>query len=311
MVAALLPVSIAVHSKQLDAVDEVCGAAIGCPEADVLSQVLLLTVFGLLTVFLLATLQRVSEARAEVAEEQSRTATERDAFAAFAQAVAKLDPSPTGYQLAGGDGAAATVAMTGHTPSDDRLEAVRKAYRDTVMAMAHYDEEYAETLASHLREEFGEEVSTAVTNGDRLTPELRQVLVRRAREAANERGRLIDRLDREAEALEAATTELEVVVAAVEDAEDRRLADLDFRALADEWNRLGEFESRLTRLLERRQEALHSQWQSGSHQGLRTLQHYLYVDLDTAVPLLADGAVLANRLDATRSRLLATLTSRV
>lgn len=310
MVAAL-PLSVAVHSDQLNAVDEVCGPALGCAQTDLLNQVLLLAVFGLVTVVLFAALQHVSRARSEVAEEQSRTARERDAFAKFAQRVAKLDPSPSGHQIAAPEGATATVAMAGNTPSDDRLEAVRDAYRETVMAMPHYEEEYAEPLGYHLREEFGEEVATAVTGGSRLTPELKQVLVRRARESSHERGRLMDRLDREAEALDSAADELETIERVVHETDDVTLDDRDFRALADEWHRLGEFESRLTRLLERRQEALQSQWEASDLSGLRSLQHYLYADLETGFPILADGAVLADRLTATRSRVLATLTTRV
>ncbi|MFB6359900.1 MAG: hypothetical protein ABEH59_01105 [Halobacteriales archaeon] len=310
MIAAL-PLSVAVNSEQLNAVEEVCGPAFGCAQTDLLGQLLLLAVFGLVSVVLLAALQRVSEARAEVQEEQSRTAQERDAFAAFAQRVAKLDPSPSAHQLASADGAGATVAMAGQTPTDDRLEAVRDAYRETVMAMPHYEEEYAEPLAYHLREEFGEEVATAVTGGSQLTPELKQVLVRRANESARERGRLIDHLDREAETLGSAAEELDTIEEAVHETEDRTLAGLDFRALADEWHRLGEFESRLTRLLRRRQEALQSQWDASDLRGLRSLQHYLYADLETDFPVLADGAVLADRLTAARSRILATLTTRV
>jgi len=310
MVVAL-PLSVAVHSEQLNAVEEVCGPAIGCAQTDLLGQLLLLAVFGLVTVVLLAALQRVNEARSEVQEEQSRTAQERDAFAEFAQRVAKLDPSRSGHQLASADGATATVAMAGRTPTDDRLEAVRDAYRETVMAMSHYEEEYAEPLAYHLREEFGEEVATAVTGGSQLTPELKQVLVRRARESAHERGRLMDRLDREAEALESAADELETIEQVLHESEERSLTGLDFRDLADEWHRLGEFESRLPRLLRRRQQALQSQWEASELSGLRSLQHYLYADLETDFPVLADGAVLADRLTAARSRVLATLTSRV
>lgn len=310
MVAAF-PLSVAVHSNQLDAVEEVCGPALGCAQADLLSQLLLLVALGLLTVFGLAALQRVNEARAEVQEEQSRTATERNAFARFADQVAKLDPSPTSYQLASTEGATATVAMSGQQPSDNRLEAVRDAYRETVMAMPHYEEEYAEPMAQHLREEFGEEVATAVTGGDRLTPELKQVLVRRARESAHERGRLMDRLDREADRLDTATEELETIRSVVNQTDQKSFVGSDFRDLADEWNRLGEFESRLTRLLERRQESLQSEWQAGDLSGLRSLQQYLYADMETDFPVLADGAVLADRLAAARSRVLGTLTTRV
>jgi type II secretory pathway pseudopilin PulG len=211
MAAAAHPLSIAVHANQLDAVEEMCTAALGCAQTDLLGQLLLLVVFGLVTVFVLAAAQQVREARSELSQERSRTATEREAFAQFARRVTGVEPSTSTYQLASTDGAVSATAVAMPPPSDGRLEAVREAYRQTVMSMRHYDEEYGEPMARHLREEFGEEVATAVADGDQLTPELKAVLVERAREAARDRERLIHRLDHEADALEAADDELHAI----------------------------------------------------------------------------------------------------
>lgn len=309
MVAAALPLSVSVHSNQLDAVEEVCGPALGCAGSDLLGQLLLLVVFGVVTVFLLAALQRVSEARSAVAEERSRTATEREAFRQFARQIAGVEPSAASYQLAANDGAVSATSVANHAPPDGRLEAVREAYRDTVMSMPHYEDDYGEPIGRHLREEFGQEVSAAVTDGDRLTPELKSVLVKRSREAAKDRDRLIHRLDDEAESLESADDELAAVLEDVREAESRPLDGLGYRQLADEWNRLGELESRLSRLLGHRQERLVGGASSGPDGG-RSLRQYLYADLETAFPVLADGAVVADRVKGARSRVLRALIRR-
>lgn len=310
MAAAALPLSIAVHANQLDAVEEVCTTALGCAQSDLLGQLLLLVVFGLVTVFVLAAAQQVRKARAELSEERSRTATEQEAFARFARRVAGVEPSANTYQLASADGTVSATTVATHSPSDRRLEAVREAYRETVMAMRHFDEEYGEPMVRHLREEFGQEVATAVADGDQLTPELKAVLVERAREAARDRERLIHRLDREADALESADDELHAIGATVKEAEQRPLRALGYRELADEWNRLGELESRLSRLLADRQETLLSRGRSDRADGHPSLRRYLYADLDTTFPVLADGAVLADRVKAARSRVLGLLTRR-
>lgn len=311
MAAAALPLTIAVRADQLDAVDEVCGAALGCAQSDLLGQLLVLVVFGLVTVFVLAAAQRVNEARAELAAERSRTSTEQEAFARFARQVAGVEPSAGTYQLTSTDGGASAVSVADPPPPDDRLETVRDAYRETVMAMDHYEAEYGEPLARNLREEFGEEIAMAVMNGDQLTPELKNVLVERAREAAHERERLRYRLDREADALESAHDELQTVGAAVQEAEQRALADRGYRELVDEWNRLGELESRISRLLTRRQEALQSRRLSGGADPWRSIRSYLYGDLGTTFPVLSDGAALADRVKGARSRVLGALTNRV
>lgn len=309
MVSAL-PLSISVHANRLDAVEEVCGPALGCAPTDVVGQLLLLVVTGLLAVFVLAAIQRVSEARTAVSEERSRTATERQAFARFARQVARLESSRSAQQLASADGVVAAATVSSHSPPDRRLEAVRDAYQETVMGMPHYEEEYAEPLARHMREEFGEEVATAVTSGGQLTPELKQVLVERSREAAAERERLMHRLDREAEALDAADEQFTAIAADLDEAEGSSLTDFGFERLVDEWNRLGELESRLSRLLGRRQETLDANELSPLGDGRQSLHDYLYGDLDTRFPILADGAVLADRVKGARSRVLAALTAR-
>ncbi|MDZ7701937.1 MAG: hypothetical protein U5J98_07630 [Halobacteriales archaeon] len=309
MVAPALPLSTAVHSNQLEAVEQLCGPALGCAGSDLLGQLLLLAVFGVVTVVLLAALERVQAARGAVAEERSRTATEKEAFERFARRVAGLDPSEPGVGLTTTDGGVAAVSVAGHPVTDRRLEAVREAYRETVMAMAHFEDEYDEPLARHLGQEFGEEVARAVADGDRLRPELKEVLVDRAREAARERERLMHRLDREADGLDAAGDELRAVEAAVRDAEGRSLAGTSFQELADEWNRLGELESRLSRLFSRRQEELKSRDHVAGAAERRSLQGYLYAGLETVHPVLADGAVLADRVKAARSRVLRRLTS--
>lgn len=310
MVAALSPLKISVHAKQIDAVEEVCGPALGCAGEALIGQLLLLVITGLVAVFLLAALQRVTEARNTVAEERSRTATEREAFASFAREVARLDPSQPAYQLAEADGVVSTAAIAGSPSGDGGLEAAREAYRGTVMGMPHYEEEYAEPLARHMREEFGQEVATAVTDGGQLTPELQSVLVERAREAAQERGRLMHRLDREADALEAAEEELAAVADDLREAETAPLDDLGYDALADRWNRLHELETRIARLLAHRQEAVHSGRGSAATNGHRPLNEYLYAGLRTSFPVLSDGAVLADRVRGARRRVLAALTSR-
>lgn len=311
MVAAALPLSISVHANQLQAADEICTAALGCAQSDVVEQTVVLVVTGLIAVVILAAVQHVSAARAQVAEERSRTATEQQAFARFARQVAGVDPTRPSVQLAPADGVVTTAAAVGGPPTPDHgLDLVRSAYEETVMSMNHYVEEYDEPLVRNMGHEFGEEVATAVADGGQLTPPLKQALLARAREAAHDRERLMTQLDRESESLDDAHGQLTSLAAAVDEAETRSLDALSFPQLTDEWHRLGEFESRISRLLARRQEALKSNAVTGDHVRRPSLNEYLYGPLDTTFPVLADGAALGERLRATRGQVLSILTNR-
>ncbi|WP_456264523.1 DUF7260 family protein, partial [Aeromonas schubertii] len=54
----------------------------------------------------------------------------------------------------------------------DGLNDVQQAYRETVMSIAHYDEEYDEPLAQNLAFEVGEELAAAIMTHSQLTPYL-------------------------------------------------------------------------------------------------------------------------------------------
>lgn len=303
------PLSVPVHSNQLGAVDEVCNAALGCGQSDVIGQLLPLVVTGLAVMVVLAAAYHVREARAAVAEERSRTATERQAFQRFAREVDRIDPSPAAVQLS--TAPAVTTAVAASSPRPDRgLEQVRQAYQETLLAMDHYDEEYDEPLAQHMRLELGEEVATAVEQSQQLTPPLKQALVSRANEAARERERLINRLAGEQEGLETADEELSAVAELVDEAASRSIEDWSFRELTDEWHRLGELESRLSRLLSHRQESLGAGPVDARRVDSLSLNTYLYDRLDTTFPVLSDATALAERVKVTRRNVLIALTKR-
>lgn len=309
MLPVAQPLSIPVHANQLGAVDEVCNAALGCSQSDVIGQLLLLVVTGLLAIVAIAVAAHVKQAQSAVSEERSRTATEREAFTRFAREIARLDASGAAVQLGPTQGATSAVAAS-PSPRGRGIEQVRAAYDQTILSMDHFEEEYDEPLSVHMGRELGEEVATAVEQNHQLTPPLKQALVDRAREAARDRDRLISRLDHELESLEAAHEELSAAAESVDEAAERTFEDWNFPELADEWNRLGELESRLSRLHSSRQEALQSSEKNGSGLDRPSLNEYLYDGLETSFPVLADAAELLDRVTSLRRRVLLTLTQR-
>ncbi|MFB6353453.1 MAG: hypothetical protein ABEJ92_05150 [Halobacteriales archaeon] len=307
MPTAAQPLSVPVHANQLGAVEEVCAASIGCAQGDLLGQLLVLLATGVLAIVVIAVAAHVREARAVVSEEQSRTAAEQRAFARFARKVASFEAG--GGTVQPGPAAGAVSATSASlVPSQQGIESVRTAYRETVLAMDHYEEEYDEPLDEHMRRELGVEIATAVEQSQQLSPPLKRALVERAREAARDRERLMTRLDHEMEALDAAEEELTSVADTVEEAASRPVDGLRYDELTDEWNRLGELKSRLSRLVARRQEALQEDVDDGPRTEYPSLNAYLYDDLDATFPILEDAAALAGRVKDVRRRVLLALT---
>jgi len=309
MLPLLHALTIPVNAPQLGAVDQLCTANLGCGQSDVLAQLLLLVVTGLVTVVLVATFVHLRHSLAAVAEEQSRTATERQAFSRFAREVAKLEAMGPTVQLGASPGGATAVSAA-VTPHHSGLERVLTAYEATVLAMSHYEEEYDEPLLENMRRELGDEVAIAVEENEQLTPALQAALVARSREAAADRERLMVRLDHEREALGAANDELARVAKAVDDFEAEPLDGKGFVRLTDDWQWLGELESRLSRLLRHRQSALQAGGLDDLDADRPSLNAYLYGSLDTTFPVLAEASALADRLRAVRRRVLLELTDR-
>ena len=277
--------------------DALC-SPFGCVSAELLARALLYAGLGALMVFALATLAFIPDARAVLRRERERAGDERDAFARFARRVADLDTTAAGGFAAGGGGSnvgpgpgVGTLAISGTAgrPPDDQVARARRAYRDTVMSVPHYEEEYGESLAENVSAEFGESVAIALEEAEAFTPGLRRTLVDGADTARDRRNSLVRAIEREESTLRSAAGTLSEVESDVEAADGSTLS-LSFEELMDRWGRLYDLEQECERVLEERQEAI----QSGYGVPLRldgpiSLQEYLYDSLPVTHPVLAEA----------------------
>lgn len=286
---------------------EACGGGLECAVGGAVAALLVLLLTGLVGLVLALALVNIGEATAAVKEERSRAAAERDAFAALARRIAALDPTPSG-PVTRRDGG--PMLATDRTTLGSYLPPVESAYRATVMDVAHYDEEYGESLDAHLTAEFGSDVSRALREADGLTPQLQTVLVSNARTASELRGDLVDRIDGEAEALAAAEHTLTDVDDRLVSMARRPITDRSYDELRRTWRRLDGLERECGDLLAARQDAIDGD-SFAPH--LRDddapdgLQAYLYEPLDVSYPVLADGARVADRVRTAKRRVFAAL----
>ena len=242
--------------------------------------------------------------------ERRRVLAERDAFEGFADRVADLDPAPTGSTAPGFDGSMAAVRTVDRAGGDDvRLRRVLAAYRDTVMSVPHYREEYDETIPESLAAELGPDTAAALASNGTLSAASQSALVRRSRRAAEARSSLADGIDEEIETLRAFESDLSCV-----DRRRRRLLEhLDgvsgpgTDAALDVWERLDELEGECDEIAAERQETIADPpmtpdpaTDSGED---RAFYEYLYEPTDgPRYPVLTQVSELAERIRDDRDR---------
>lgn len=299
------PLATRVSVRNMEVVDDVCQSAPGCGGIDV-ATIALVLLTGVLALLVLAAIVHVKEATSLLDEERSRILDERDAFDAFSRRIANLEvtEATTAVATAGG------LAVETSTVSADRLGSVKEAYRDTVMSVPHYEEDYGESLAENLAVEFGDGLAYAVTDGGQLTPPLKSALLSASEESSRNRSAFLSTLEAEAEALSEAATAIEAVDSEVDSIATAPPTERSYEELVAEWNRLGTLDDRCEDLLQERQEEIQSRAKVAKAGGVE-LHEYLYEALPVTHPVLADLASLSETISAARSQVLQSLTRRV
>lgn len=260
----------------------------------------------------LTLLTRIPDAITVVGQERERTAAEREAFERFARRAMALELTES--QLSrGADRRPGTTLHQGPAVIDSQvanhpsapIEEIRDTYRETVMAVPHYEEEYDESLEEHIAQEFGTEIGIAVSQSETVTPQLRDALVSASIEARDERADLLRRLDEERQSLQDASTSLEEIHEAVRTVEESLSRRAD-RELADAWDRLEELEGECRTLLRERQcridrdESDRALW----------LQEYLYASQEWTYPVLSDALGGIDRIQEAKRRVVGAILHR-
>ncbi|WP_049935643.1 DUF7260 family protein [Haloplanus natans] len=224
-----------------------------------------------------------------VADERAEVEAERDAFAAFVARVetcpARSEPSVTAPDPT------ARLRTTGLGADVNRTARLRRAYRETVMAVDHYDAVYGESLPVNVASEFGVDVATALCQTVPFTSALKGTLSDAATTAQAERERFDEILRRERRSLADAESALDDVVTAIR----RRSTDHPDDATTPS---LAELERRCDRIGTERQRAVQRQ-RRFSREG-DALYEYLYGDQSWTYPVLSAVATLGEDLSAMR-----------
>lgn len=132
---------------------------------------------------------------------------EREAFEALAERVADLRTASTPARPV--PSVSAPVPRSGADGED-----LREAYRETVMAVPHYEAVYDEPLVTNARAEFGPDIGSlfASETTSRLLPAQQQTIVSAARQAAADRAEVCETLEDEITSLRSLRGEITAVL---------------------------------------------------------------------------------------------------
>ena len=232
------------------------------------------------------------EVRTAIENEKQTLAVERDAFEAFADAVASVP-------VAGEPIAAGSVLPSSENAGKKRLKQVRDRYRETVMSVSHYDEEYGENLFEHMSEELSPEAAIAVVDGAGLSGQLKELLIVQARLAAHSREELLDTIDTEQQSVRSAVSSLQSSESALEETEDEALRERSFSELMAAEQALSQAIDAVDETIQDRQVDIQQVERRSPAADRLTFHRYLYRGLEPTFPVLD---ALLDRYETVRER---------
>lgn len=240
----------------------------------------------------LVALGYVQEVRTAIEDEKQVLVTERDAFQQFADAIGPMQVTTTAMP-------AGSVLRPDTIADLTQLERIQVRYRETVMSVPHYDEDYGEDLFEHMSEELSPEAAIAIVDGFEFTQQLKETLVAQARIAAHNRGELVQTIDAEDQSVRSAIESLRESELILKETDDGSLRERSFSELVAAEAKLSRIRDTVEETIQDRQ--IDIQWIERRSPAVErsTIHRYLYRELEPMFPVLD---ALLNRYKAIRER---------
>lgn len=275
---------------------ETCSGTLECALAGFADHVLIVLWLLVMVLVALASLVFLPRAQRLCERERRRATVEYDAFDEF---LSRLQ----GFSTAGsvtvaepvGSGPLMQQQGVAHV---DGLAKVRDAYRETVMSVPHYEEDYNESLIEHMGAELGEEVAHATVDGNQLVQPLKQSLTAAARDARDRRADFLEMLDEEGDSLDRQSARLETIADRIERTAGPRCADESFNGLRRRRERLRAAGDEIEEAIaERQQDRTNGRTATVQSMDGADLQEYLYSPMEVTYPVLAEGTRLLSQIE--------------
>jgi hypothetical protein len=189
------------------------------------------------------------------------------------------------------------------TASGAQIKQVRNAYRETVMSVPHYEDDYDQSLGDHLATEFSPELASTLATADALIPPVQETLLTGCQQATDGRTTLLSALDREADNLQHARDALEAMQTSLTEMNQQPITAWTTNEIISTYEQLVDFETQCDELAAERQTELRSHRIPGPNPADEQLNEYLYESLPVTYPVLANLAEFDSLLHTARQHL--------
>jgi hypothetical protein len=171
------------------------------------------------------------------------------------------------------------------------------------MDVAHYHEEYDDTVVESISVELSPEIASVLISNGPFSPLLKERLIRAAEQSREQRQDFLLTLQKEEEELVLAHSSLEDIDTELSNKISRSEPSSSFEKLFEVYTWLEDAERKCVKLLEERQKQRVTGHASVSTSKTPDLQTYLYTNLPVTYPVLADTTNLIGALRSFRQQI--------
>lgn len=185
-------------------------------------------------------------------------------------------------------------------------------YRETVMAVDHYDDVYDDTFETSIRAEFGVAVELLLSETTTFSPVVKQGLLDAVQQCIDNRQVFLETLNDESITLKEAQSGAQEIQQTVLEIDDEQLNTLSVTQQINRYETLQSLKDECEGWLRRRQEQLHDSHSKNTYGEDRNddLYPYLYASLDVSHPVLSAFTVIHNQIEILQQQITRSLVSR-
>lgn len=227
-------------------------------------------------------------------EERRQTTAERNALETFARRVQRVQTVAT----------PSTPAVLVERTADNSLTAIMDAYRETVMAVPHYEEEYGMHATADVAEELGPGIAATLVESVGLDESTKRAVLLSTAESHRSRKALLKVLDAERASLDSVTPRLRAIADELESISSIDFDAETFGALDAYRGRIDTLRNKCDVIAATRQEDVQRYRNATVGTGtVESIPRYLYQWSNHTYPVLAYIAGVGEFMDALNGRL--------
>ncbi|MFC6905777.1 DUF7260 family protein [Halalkalicoccus tibetensis] len=227
--------------------------------------------------------KQLSDAVAVVSEEQKQVTVEQKAFKRFIDQIIEIDTGQNGQIYFQPKSSAVNSSQS----ANNSCQKIITIYDETVVNVPRYEAVYDEPLDIHLGAELGEEIRTALTTSQSLTPQLKQAVLQAGKREWDARKQLLQDLNTEHDQLTEAAVSIREIRQGLREIQQLLHRDPSFDELHPVYETLHEYETRTNSWIEEHQHHIQTTSRKHPRSENYAFHEYLYRDCSTQYPLLA------------------------